>query len=136
MSKKRKILLIDDEESIRATLKNYFVVKEYEVTVVGDGQDAIKLLSLGNETFDIVMTDLKMKGVSGIAVTHWTKKHFPGVPVVVITGNLDQYESLAIEAKPDLLLEKPLDFNSLDDTIQALLAQKESKRDDRERLEA
>ncbi len=122
MAKKTRLLVIDDEESILSTLGEFFTLKNYDFVGVNDGQDAIRLLHAENGKFDLVMTDLKMKGVSGIAVTQWTKKHFPHIPVVVITAFLVQYETMAVDAKPDLMLEKPLDFSKLELVIRNLLS--------------
>ncbi len=124
----RRLLVIDDEEEIRITLEEYFEFKEYEVSSVDDGHKAIKLLRSENGKFDLIITDLKMKNVSGIAVAKWTREHFPHIPVIMITAYPHQYESLAEEAKADLLLQKPLDFSKLEMRVQALLSKTGSNR--------
>ncbi len=124
MDRQVKILVIDDEKSILSTLEEFLKLKNFDVVRVEDGQDAIQLLHSENGRFDIVITDLKMKTVSGIAVTQWTKNHYPDIPVIMITGYLSQYEVLALETKADLLLEKPFDFSKLESDIRTLLAKK------------
>ncbi len=121
MDTKFKILVVDDEESILITLEEFLRLKEYDVVRVEDGQKAIALLHSENGKFDLVITDIKMRGVSGIAVTQWTKKHYPDTPVIIITGFLAQYEALAMESKPDLVLEKPFDLFTLEAAVRDLL---------------
>lgn len=136
MTEKYRMLIIDDEESILSPLDEYFTLKNYEVSVVRDGHDAMKLLGRENGTFDLVITDLKMKSVSGIAVTQWIKKFHPDIPVVILTGYLSQYESLAREAKPDLLVEKPMDVSKLEKMIRNLLTQRGPDGDAGSRIKA
>ncbi len=124
MNRACRLLIIDDEKDILKSLEVFLTIKKYDVSCAKDGQDAIRLLEAEKGKFDLVITDLKMEKVSGIAVTRWTKKHYPNLPVIVITGFLFQYESMAKEAEADLILAKPLDYKKLDHIIKDLLAKK------------
>ncbi len=129
MNRPYRLLIIDDEKDILKSMEVFLTIKNYNVSCVKDGQDAIRLLKSEKGRFDCVITDLKMEKVSGIAVTKWTKAHYPNLPVIVITGFVFQYESLAIEAEADLILAKPLDYKKLDDIIRKLLAKRDADRD-------
>ena len=59
-----RILVVDDEESIRSTLEDYFVANGYDVVTAGDGEDAIEKFSPGE--FDCVISDLMMPRINGL----------------------------------------------------------------------
>ena len=79
-----KVLLIDDEESIRKLVGLYLSSKGYEVITAADGQGGIDLFT--RETPSIVLTDIKMPGIDGIEVLKRIKQVSPETEVIVITG--------------------------------------------------
>jgi excisionase family DNA binding protein len=89
-----RILVADDEETIRELLTKTLALAEYEVRTAGDGQAAIDLLRA--ERFHLLITDLHMPGVDGLAVVREARRLFPDLPVVIITGYSS--EASAIEA--------------------------------------
>ncbi len=94
MDAPKRILVIDDEPVIRAGIRRILEAESFQVETFSNGQTALKRLQ--HETFDLVVTDLKMPGISGMDVLKFIKQHHPGLPVVFITG----YSSVdtAIEA--------------------------------------
>ncbi|MBW2058845.1 MAG: response regulator [Deltaproteobacteria bacterium] len=84
MVEKKKILLVDDEEVIRDALGGLLMEEGYEVVEAEDGSEAIEKLSA--EKFDIVITDIKMPGKSGIDVLTAAKIIDPTLDVIMITG--------------------------------------------------
>jgi DNA-binding NtrC family response regulator len=84
-----RILFIDDDKAGREVALFNLRRAGYEVTAVSDGQEGISLFS--PETFDVVITDVKMPGLSGIEVLRRIKKQAPEIPVLVITafGNVE-----------------------------------------------
>ena len=78
------ILLVDDEEDSRATLSELLEMKEFTVTTTDTGEKALKLLE--NSRFDLVLTDLFMPRIDGIALTRAVKSMGLTVPVIVMTG--------------------------------------------------
>ena len=110
-----RILVIDDEEVIREGLKRILVGEVFIVETCSSGFKAIEIMQ--KEEFDLIITDLKMPGMSGIEVLKSVRTLQPDIPVILITG----YASIdtAVEAMkngasdyiskpfaPDLLLEK------------------------------
>ena len=79
-----RILLADDERTIAITLRDRLAEAGHAVTVVRDGQEA--LAALAESAFDVVVTDIKMPGVTGIQVLEEVKRTRPDTEVVVITG--------------------------------------------------
>jgi excisionase family DNA binding protein len=89
-----RILVADDEEAIRELLARTLALAEYDVRTVGDGQSAIDLLRI--ERFQLLITDLRMPGVDGLAVIRAARRLSADMPVVIITGFSS--EASAIEA--------------------------------------
>jgi len=79
-----RILVIDDEESIRDSCRQALARKASRVEVAGDGLTGLGILE--KEAFDLVILDLKMPGLSGMDVLDKIEQKYPEVVVVVITG--------------------------------------------------
>jgi len=79
-----KILLVDDEQDPRVTLSEMLEMKEFTVTATDAGEKALTMLE--NEEFDLLLTDLFMPRIDGIALTRAVKSMGLSVPVIVMTG--------------------------------------------------
>ncbi|NNF99027.1 MAG: response regulator [Desulfobacteraceae bacterium] len=124
MGKSNRLLIIDDSEEILSALTNYFTKKNYKVTSASNGLDAVKLLEEVKKSFDLVITDLVLPNISGVAVISIVKAKFPDMPVIAITGWGEHPEALAIEAQADIVLEKPFKLPDLEETVQGLIKKK------------
>ncbi|KMP11680.1 hypothetical protein UR09_02790 [Candidatus Nitromaritima sp. SCGC AAA799-A02] len=82
--KKYSILLVDDEESVSLTVKMDLVKAKYAVSTAENGETAIEML--GNNHFDLVITDLMMERVDGIGVLKKAREIHPDILVMVFTG--------------------------------------------------
>ncbi|MGQ7870902.1 sigma-54-dependent transcriptional regulator [Sunxiuqinia sp. sy24] len=111
-----KILVIDDERSIRNTLKDILEFEKYQVDLAEDGQKGIDLIR--KNEYDIVLCDIKMPGMDGIEVLEKIQILAPDVPVVMISGhgNIDTAVESIKKGAFDYI-EKPLDLNRLLITI-------------------
>jgi excisionase family DNA binding protein len=89
-----RILVVDDEASIRDLLAKTLALAEYEVDVAPDGRSAIERMRL--YPYDLLIVDLKMPGMDGLAVIREAKRYKADLPVIIITGF--STESSAIEA--------------------------------------
>jgi DNA-binding response OmpR family regulator len=98
--------------------------QKYDVVSASDGLDGLKLLEAEEQGFDLIITDLVMANISGLAIISIVKKKSPGTPVIAITGWGEHPEMLALEAQADLVLEKPFELDELDDAIKDLLSRK------------
>jgi excisionase family DNA binding protein len=89
-----RVLVADDEESIRDLLSKALTLAEYDVDAVPDGRTAIARLRAGS--YDLLITDLKMPGIDGLTLIREARRLAPALPVVVITAYSS--EASAIEA--------------------------------------
>ena len=107
-----KVLLIDDEESIRKLVGLYLSSKGYEVITAADGQEGIDLFR--RETPSIVLTDIKMPGMDGIEVLRKIKEISPEAEVIVITGHGDMDMAIqALQLDACGFITKPVENDSL-----------------------
>ena len=111
-----RILVIDDERSIRNTLKDILEYEKYEVDLAEDGLKGIEKVK--NAEYDMVLCDIKMPGMDGIEVLEQLTELAPDTSVVMISGhgNIDTAVESIKKGAFDYL-EKPLDLNRLLITI-------------------
>ena len=89
-----RVLVVDDESSIRELLQKTLALAEYDVDTAPDGRAALERLRLGN--YDLLIADLKMPGMDGLTLIREAKRLKADLPVIIITGF--STESSAIEA--------------------------------------
>lgn len=89
-----RVLVVDDEASIRDLLSKTLALAEYDVDLAPDGRTALERLRM--VPYDLLITDLKMPGVDGLAVIREARRMKPDIPVIIITGF--STEASAIEA--------------------------------------
>ena len=89
-----RVLVVDDEASIRDLLAKTLALAEYEVDVAPDGRSALERMRM--YPYDLLIADLKMPGMDGLTVIREAKRYKADLPVIIITGF--STESSAIEA--------------------------------------
>ncbi|MFA9371193.1 MAG: sigma-54-dependent transcriptional regulator [Labilibaculum antarcticum] len=111
-----KILIIDDEKSIRNTLKEILSYEDYEISLAENGLEGIELAK--TDEFDVILCDIKMPQMDGIEVLIKTQELGLDTPVIMISGhgNIDTAVD-AIKKGAFDFLEKPLDLNRILITI-------------------
>ena len=82
-----KVLVVDDEEFVRTVLQENLEQEGCQVTAVARGQAGLELLK--TDSFDCVVTDLRMPGVDGLTLLRWIREHQPDVDVILLTGHGD-----------------------------------------------
>jgi len=111
-----RILVIDDERSIRNTLKDILEYEKYSVDLAEDGIKALDKIKTAS--YDVILCDIKMPGMDGIEVLEKLQELMPDTPVVMISGhgNIDTAVESIKKGAFDYI-EKPLDLNRLLITI-------------------
>jgi CheY-like chemotaxis protein len=122
VSGRRRILLADDDDAIRAMLRGYLVKKGYEVVAVSNGLDA--LARVADEPFDLVVLDVNMPGPGGVEVLARIKGSLESahIPVIMATAQSHKDDIVrALELGADDYVTKPFDFSVLMARIEARL---------------
>ncbi|MHB1687406.1 MAG: sigma-54-dependent transcriptional regulator [Ignavibacteriaceae bacterium] len=118
-----KILVIDDDQSIRKTLTSYLKKQNYEVLSADNGINGIEIVK--NELPDLVITDIKMPGADGFEVLKKVKEIDPHIHVIIITAFDDMHSTVkAMQQGAYDYIEKPLEIDNLKITIQRALENK------------
>ncbi len=103
----RKILVVDDDPVVGKSIDRVLTGKGYAVITACNGEEA--LAKLHNEKYDVVFTDIRMPGMSGLEVAERVKASQPWLPVVIVTGfGTQDYEARAEAAGVSSFLHKPL----------------------------
>jgi len=128
-----KILVIDDEEHIREVLKQVLERAGYDVCCAADGKEGLELLA--KQGADLVITDVIMPGIDGVATVQKIREKFLNTRIIVISGGGNvapqEYEPGAIatnaylasarNAGADRTMTKPFDRRELIDAINELM---------------
>ena len=130
------ILTINDEENIRNGLADNFELEGYDVKQAANGADGLALIAEGG--IDLVITDLRMDGISGSEVVQKVTTDYPGIPIIVLTGHgsIDD-ATAALKAGAFDFLTKPLDLDHLNKIVKNALQGKilaEQNRELKEKL--
>lgn len=128
-----RILIIDDEKDIRVVLKEILRRAGYDADTAADAREGLELL--GGGEIDLLITDVIMPGMDGVAVVEEVREKHPQIPIIVISGGGNaapmSYEPGAIattaylesarKAGADRTLTKPFDRQEILDAISDLL---------------
>ncbi|MEX0582749.1 MAG: response regulator [Sneathiella sp.] len=115
-----RILLAEDDDSLRPFLARSLENAGHEVLAFSDGEDALPALGIGQ--VDILISDLVMPGMNGIELARYARGKEPDLPVIFITG----FSAVAMEALDAVdgvskVLSKPFHLNSLVDAVKNAL---------------
>lgn len=116
----KQLLVVDDDPSVREMLGRVLVSEGYVVREAADGATAIAMA--GDAQCDLVLLDLGLPGTSGWDTLARLTATSPGIPIIIITGRSHQVLN-ALAAGVQALIQKPLDFPRLLQTIQVLLGE-------------
>lgn len=120
MAGANKILVVDDEDALRAVLSAELESEGYLVQSASDGDEAIRILD--SNTFHLILLDIKMPNVDGFEVLKYVKSKFPKTKVIMLTGFADLKN--AIESKKlgaEDFVSKPYDLVDLLTTVERVL---------------
>jgi len=116
--RKTRILIVDDEASIRDALNKWFELCGYEVGLAGDGIEAIERFQ--DNEYDAVLMDLEMPRMGGIDAIPVLKQIQPHVPIVVLTGFPGNSRGV-LECGAAKILQKPIHLRKLELQVRAVL---------------
>lgn len=131
---KTRILVVDDEKSIRITIQLFLTAEGHEVDTVNCAAAALELLE--REEYDVVVSDIIMPGLSGVELLNHVRKMAPGTEVVLITGEPTvETATAALRAGAADYLAKPVTKDKIIKVVSQAIRLRELLLD-RQRLEA
>jgi two-component system NtrC family sensor kinase len=120
----RRVLVVDDEWSIRALLHDILRLDQHEVALASSGIEAADLIE--REQFDIILTDIKMPGMDGAAFYRHLQERSPEQArrLIFITGDTVSPDTRAfLQGVNNPILSKPFKIGPLRDAIEMVLGQ-------------
>lgn len=87
-----RILLSEDDEAVRTFVKRALELDGHDVTATEDGGEAVETLTREDGGFDLLLSDIKMPVMDGIALALQTARDWPSLPILLMTGFADQRE--------------------------------------------
>lgn len=116
-----KILVAEDDESVRAFVARALKMDRHEVVEASDGQEGLERLQRG--AFDLLLSDIRMPSMDGIALAHAARRKCPDMPIVLMTGYADQRErASSLDGVVQEVLLKPFSLGRVRDCIRHVLS--------------
>lgn len=127
MANKKKILVVDDDISCLGLLKRILKHEKFEVYDALSGEEALDILE--NQTVDLVISDLRMPGMSGVELLDELREWDGEIPVIFVSGWGKEKDWLqAVRANASALIEKPFHKDVLLKAVHTALQEKEALR--------
>ena len=117
-----RILLAEDEAAVSAFVVRALAHRGHEVVAVGDGLAAVE--KLGSERFDLLLTDIVMPGLDGIALALKVSRDYPRLRILLMTGYAaERQRAHNLEALVHRVISKPFTLTEICDAVDQELAQ-------------
>ena len=118
-----RVLIAEDEEVLRALCARALLTDGHEVKAARDGSEALELLASEQGGFDLLLTDIRMPIMDGIALALSTARDYPSLTILLMTGYADQRERAhGLDAIIHDVLSKPFSVATLRATVKEALA--------------
>src|SRR5882672_107666 len=121
----KRILLVDDDSTVRDSLKDVLLAEGYLIITAEDGQQALDLAN--KSAVDLVLLDLNMPVKNGWDTFEQLTREHPFTPIIIVTARPNQLFT-AVGSGVGALLEKPMDIPTLLRTMENLLAESAEQR--------
>ena len=119
----KHVLVVDDDEMMRAYVKELLLIHDYKVTEASNGKLGLK--EFRDNTPDLVITDIIMPEMEGISFIRALRSHNKKVPIIAMTGNvhgrMEEFLDISSQLGADEILRKPIKSQEFIDAIHKLL---------------
>jgi two-component system cell cycle response regulator CpdR len=120
-----RILLAEDEEALRAFIARALAQDGHEVVAAADGGEALDVLTREQGKFDLLLTDIRMPVMDGIALALAAARDYPDLTILLMTGYADQRERAhGLDALIHDVITKPFSLADIRKTVQEALVAK------------
>jgi CheY-like chemotaxis protein len=120
-----RILLAEDEEALRAFVARALAQDGHEVVAAADGGEALDVLTREQGKFDLLLTDIRMPVMDGIALALAAARDYPDLVILLMTGYADQRERAhGLDALIHDVIAKPFSLADIRKTVQEALVAK------------
>lgn len=118
-----RILLTEDDEAVRSFVKRALELDGHQVEAVEDGGEAVESLTRNKGNFDLLLSDIKMPVMDGIALALHSARDFPDLPILLMTGFADQRERAnGLDSLVQDIITKPFSLADIRKAVRVALA--------------
>jgi len=118
-----RVLIADDEDSMRALVARAIAMDGHEIVTAQDGAEALELLTRDQGAFDLLLTDIQMPVMDGIALALTAARDFPDLKILLMTGFAHQRERASgLEAIVHDVVTKPFSVADIRTAVADALA--------------
>ncbi|SCB20572.1 Response regulator receiver domain-containing protein [Bradyrhizobium yuanmingense] len=122
-----KILIADDEDSMRTLVARAIAMDGHEIVTAQDGAEALEILTREDGAFDLLLTDIQMPLMDGIALALSAARDFPDLTILLMTGFADQRERASnLNALVHDVVTKPFSVADIRTAVADALAAKKT----------
>jgi two-component system chemotaxis response regulator CheY len=122
-----RVLVVDDEESIRSLLRMMLTQAGYDVEEAEDGGQAVEILNSGDNPLmvDVIICDIRMPRINGVEAITYFRAQYPSLPVIVLTGYHDEQLAFSL-LKQGVVehIEKPAERDRILASVARAIAQR------------
>lgn len=122
-----RVLIADDEDSMRSLVARAIAMDGHETVTAADGAEALELLNSDERGFDLLLTDIKMPIMDGIALALAATRDFPTLTILLMTGFADQRERASgLNAIVHDVITKPFSVADIRTAVAGALAARQA----------
>lgn len=122
-----RVLIVDDEESMRLLVARAIAMDGHDVTTASDGAEALEMLGGTDGSFDLMLADIQMPVMDGIALALSAARDFPDLPILLMTGYAEQRERASgLNAIVHDVISKPFSVADIRTAVADALASRRS----------
>jgi two-component system cell cycle sensor histidine kinase/response regulator CckA len=115
-----RILLVEDEDTVRAVAERALTRQGYEVTAASDGDEGFEIITNGGD-FDLVLSDVVMPVMDGPAMARAIREARPDLPVLFMSGYAEEQLRREIDIPNMFFLPKPFSVQQIVEAVEAVL---------------
>jgi two-component system cell cycle response regulator CpdR len=122
-----RVLIADDEESMRMLVERAISMDGHDIVAAEDGAEALEILTREDGAFDLLLTDIQMPVMDGIALALTAARDFPELTILLMTGFADQRERAhGLDAIVHDVITKPFSVADIRTAVAAALAERKT----------
>jgi two-component system, cell cycle response regulator CpdR len=124
-----RIVIAEDEEALRGFVARALTLDGHDVTAAADGGEALDLIARHQGRFDLLLADIRMPVMDGIALALATAREYPQITILLMTGYADQRERVrGLETLIHDVISKPFTLSQIRSAVNETLGQRSDAR--------
>jgi two-component system cell cycle response regulator CpdR len=122
-----RVLIVDDEDSMRLLVARAIAMDGHDITTASDGAEALEIIGNTGSAFDLLLTDIQMPVMDGIALALAAARDFPELTILLMTGYAEQRERASgLNAIAHDVISKPFSVADIRTAVADALASRKS----------